>query len=78
MTLKEILADPSISSWVKDAIKMAYQQDLRQPRCSPVAQDARDRYTQTLTGTCAVTFSACPKFSPPSESVDTNQKLHQD
>jgi hypothetical protein len=27
MTLKEILADPSISSWLKEAIKMAYEQD---------------------------------------------------
>ncbi|HEY1476959.1 MAG TPA: hypothetical protein VGF37_04675, partial [Chthoniobacterales bacterium] len=27
MTLKEILADPSISSWLKDAIKTAYEQD---------------------------------------------------
>jgi hypothetical protein len=27
MTLPEILADPSISSWLKDAIKMAYEQD---------------------------------------------------
>jgi hypothetical protein len=27
MNLKEILADPSISSWLKDAIKTAYEQD---------------------------------------------------
>ena len=27
MTLKEILADPTISSWLKEAIKMAYEQD---------------------------------------------------
>ncbi len=27
MTLKEILADPSISAWLKDAVRMAYQQD---------------------------------------------------
>jgi hypothetical protein len=27
MTIKEILADPSISSWLKDALKMAYEQD---------------------------------------------------
>jgi hypothetical protein len=27
MTLKEIVADPGISSWLKDAIKMAYEQD---------------------------------------------------
>ena len=27
MTLKEILADPSISSWLRDAIKTAYEED---------------------------------------------------
>jgi len=27
MALKEILADPSISSWLKDALKSAYEQD---------------------------------------------------
>ena len=27
MTVKQILTDPSISSWLKDAIKGAYQQD---------------------------------------------------
>jgi hypothetical protein len=27
MTLKEILADPSISYWLKDAIKSAYERD---------------------------------------------------
>jgi hypothetical protein len=27
MTLKEILADPSISSWLKDTVKAAYEQD---------------------------------------------------
>jgi hypothetical protein len=27
MTLKEILDDPSLSSWLKDAIEMAYEQD---------------------------------------------------
>jgi hypothetical protein len=27
MTLKEILSDPSISSWLKDAVKTAYEQD---------------------------------------------------
>jgi hypothetical protein len=27
MTLPEILADPSISCWLKDAIKLAYEQD---------------------------------------------------
>ena len=27
MTLKEILADPGISYWLKDAIKTAYERD---------------------------------------------------
>ena len=27
MTLKQILTDPSISSWLKEAIRMAYEQD---------------------------------------------------
>jgi hypothetical protein len=27
MTLQQILTDPSISSWLKDAIKAAYEQD---------------------------------------------------
>jgi hypothetical protein len=50
MNLKEILADPSISFWLKDAIKTAYERD-------PVValRDARwllkmlgDRYTQIV------------------------------
>ncbi len=50
MTLKEILADPGISSWLKDAIKAAYERD-------PVdaLHDARrllkmlgERYAQTV------------------------------
>jgi hypothetical protein len=50
MTLKEILADPSISYWLKDAIRTAYERD-------PVdaLHDARwlikllgDRYTQIV------------------------------
>ena len=27
MTLKEILSDPSVSSWLKGAVKTAYEQD---------------------------------------------------
>jgi hypothetical protein len=27
MTLKEILADPNISAWLKGAVKTAYEQD---------------------------------------------------
>jgi hypothetical protein len=50
MTLKEILADPGISSWLKDAIKTAYERD-------PIdaMHDARrllkmlgERYTKTV------------------------------
>ena len=50
MTLKEILADPTISYWLKDAIKTAYERD-------PVdaLHDARrllkmlgERYTQIV------------------------------
>lgn len=50
MTLKEILADPSISSWLKDAIKMAYQQDpvdaLRDAR--RLLKMLGERYTQIV------------------------------
>jgi hypothetical protein len=50
MTLKEILADPSVSQWLKDALRTAYERD-------PVAalRDARQllqllgqRYTQIV------------------------------
>jgi hypothetical protein len=50
MTLKEILADPSVSHWLKDALRTAYERD-------PVAalRDARQllqllgqRYTQIV------------------------------
>jgi hypothetical protein len=50
MTLKEILADPSISSWLRDAIKTAYEQDPLD-----ALQDAHrllkmlgERYTQVV------------------------------
>jgi hypothetical protein len=50
MTLKEILADPGISSWLKDAIKAAYERDPIE-----AMRDARrlltmlgERYTQTV------------------------------
>jgi hypothetical protein len=52
MTLKEILADPSVSYWLKDALRTAYERD-------PVAalRDARQllqllgqRYTQIVNG----------------------------
>jgi len=50
MTLKEILADPAISCWLKDAIKAAYERDPLD-----ALHDARhllkmlgDRYTQIV------------------------------
>ena len=50
MTLKEILADPGISSWLKDAIKAAYERDPIE-----AMRDAHrlltmlgERYTQTV------------------------------
>jgi hypothetical protein len=50
MNLKEILADPGISSWLKDAIKTAYERDPIE-----AMRDARrlltmlgERYTQTV------------------------------
>ncbi len=55
MTLKDILADPSISHWLKDAIKAAYERD-------PVdaVRDAHrllkmlgERYTQIVNGNLA-------------------------
>jgi hypothetical protein len=50
MTLKEILADPSISSWLKDAIKTAYEQDpldaLRDAR--RLLKMLGERYTQVV------------------------------
>jgi len=51
MTLKEILADPSVSYWLKDALQTAYERD-------PIdaLHDARrllkllgERYTQIVT-----------------------------
>ena len=50
MTLKEILADPSISSWLKDAIKTAHEQDpvdaLRD--CHRLLKMLGERYTQIV------------------------------
>ena len=55
MTLKEILADPGISSWLKDAIKTAYERDPIE-----AMRDARrlltmlgERYTQIVNGNFA-------------------------
>ena len=55
MTLKEILADPSISPWLKDAIKMAYEQDpvdaLREAH--RLLKILGERYTQIVNRTLA-------------------------
>jgi hypothetical protein len=50
MILKEILADPTISFWLKDAIKTAYERDpvdaLRDARW--LLKMLGDRYTQIV------------------------------
>jgi hypothetical protein len=50
MTLKEILADPGISYWLKDAIQRAYEQDpvdaLRDAH--RLLKILGERYTQTV------------------------------
>ena len=55
MTLKEILADSSISPWLKDAIKMAYEQDpvdaLREAH--RLLKILGERYTQIVNRTLA-------------------------
>ncbi len=55
MTLKEILGDPSISPWLKDAIKMAYEQDpvdaLREAH--RLLKILGERYTQIVNRTLA-------------------------
>jgi len=55
MTLKEILADPSISYWLKDAVKTAYEQDpvdaLRDAR--RLLKMLGERYTQIVNGDLA-------------------------
>ena len=52
MTLKEILADPSVSHWLKDALRTAYERDA-----VDALLDARsllkllgERYTQIVNG----------------------------
>jgi hypothetical protein len=51
MTLQQILADPSISSWLKAAIKMAYEQEpldaLRDAH--RLLKMLGERYTQVVT-----------------------------
>jgi hypothetical protein len=52
MTLKEILADPNISCWLKEAVKTAYQQDpvdaLRDAR--RLLKMLGERYTRIVNG----------------------------
>jgi hypothetical protein len=52
MTLKEILADPNISYWLKEAVKTAYQQDpvdaLRDAR--RLLKMLGERYTRIVNG----------------------------
>ncbi len=52
MTLKEILADPNISYWLKEAVKTAYEQDpvdaLRDAR--RLLKMLGERYTRIVNG----------------------------
>ena len=52
MTLKELLADPSVSYWLKDALRTAYERDpiaaLRDAR--QLLQLLGQRYTQIVNG----------------------------
>ena len=72
MTLKEILADPSISYWLKDAVKTAYEQDpvdaLRDAR--RLLKMLGERYTQTVNGDLAQRINqSLPSKSFPIESM---------
>ena len=51
MTLKEILADPSISYWLKDAIRTAYERDPVEAMrdAQSLIKMLRDRYVQIVT-----------------------------
>jgi hypothetical protein len=55
VTLKEILADPNISYWLKDAVKTAYERDpvevMRDAHW--LLQMLRERYTQMVNGDLA-------------------------
>ena len=71
MTLNEILADPGISYWLKDAIKTAYERD-------PIdaLHDARrllkmlgERYTQIVNGADRYVLSGRAKIVAVSESA---------
>ena len=50
MTLKEILADPGISSWLKDAIKTAYERDAIEAMhdAHRLLKMLGERYVQTV------------------------------
>jgi hypothetical protein len=72
MTLKEILADPSISYWLKDAVKTAYEQDpvdaLRDAR--RLLKMLGERYTQIVNGDLAQRINqSLPSKSFPIESM---------
>ena len=60
MTLKEILADPGISSWLKDAIKTAYERDTIEAMhdAHRLLTVLRERYTQTVNRNFAYQISA--------------------
>ena len=51
MTLKEILADPSISYWLKDAIRTAYERDPVEAMrdAQRLLKMLGDRYVQIVT-----------------------------
>jgi hypothetical protein len=51
MTVEEILADPTVSRWLKDALRAAYERDpvdaMHDARC--LLKLLGDRYTQIVT-----------------------------
>jgi hypothetical protein len=51
MTLKDILADPSISHWLKDAIRTAYERDPVEAMrdAQKLLKLLGDRYAQIVT-----------------------------
>ena len=72
MTLKEILTDPSISYWLKDAVKTAYEQDpvdaLRDAR--RLLKMLGEPYTQIVNGDLAQRINqSLPSKSFPIESM---------
>ena len=71
MTLKEILADPGISSWLKDAIKTAYERDPIE-----AMRDARRLLTMLGNGTpkqlTVILHTVLRR--PPSGTSETSEK----